>query len=479
MDHPHSSAHARRAAPTTPRLRRDASLSLARGFVITALTLVTACRSTGDPLDDAGGAPDPAVVALVAQAAIPLSDAGTDYDALMQIVGDARVVMLGEATHGTHEFYQERARITQRLIAEKGFSAVAIEGDWPDAYRVNQYVRGLGQDASAEQALSSFTQFPEWMWRNEDVRDLVRWMRTYNDARTASQRAGFYGLDVYSLYESADEVLAYLGRVDPAAAGRVRALYSCFGQWRPNAAAYGSATQRGTTCQTQAEQGLQEMTNRAAVRPADPIEAEALFSALRNAHTVVNAEAYFRTAYLGNMSTWNLRDQEMADALTALEDHLRTSAGREPKIVVWSHNTHTGDARVTQSGEAGEHNIGQLVRERHDGASLLVGFHTYTGRVLAASAWGETGRDQPIRAALPESYSGIFHATRISRFLLPLRNAGPHTAALSDPPRLQRAIGVVYAPNTERQSHYFTARLGQQFDAVVFIDTTRAVTPLR
>ena len=442
-----------------------------------ALAIISCGRSPGDPFGE-GGAPDPSVVALVQKAAVPITGAATDYDPLIQLVGDARVVMLGEATHGTHEFYQERARITQRLIAEKGFSAIAIEGDWPDAYRVNQYVRGLGQDMSAEQALSSFTQFPQWMWRNEEVRDLVRWMRTYNDARPASERAGFYGLDVYSLYESADEVLAYLGRVDPAAAGRLRALYSCFGQWRPDASAYGAATQRGTICQTQAEQGLSEMTNRATSRPADPVEAEALFSALRNAHTVVNAEAYFRTSYLGNMSTWNLRDQEMADALTAIEDHLRASTGRESKIVVWSHNTHTGDARVTQSGEAGEHNIGQLVRERHDGASLLVGFHTYTGTVMAASAWGEPGRDQPMRAALPESYSGIFHATGLSRFLLPLRDAGQHAAALSDPPRLQRAIGVVYAPNTERQSHYFSARLGQQFDAVVFIDTTRAVTPL-
>ena len=479
MHPPHSSARAVHLPRAGPLFHTDVR-GLVLGLVVLAFSVAACGRSPGDPFgESSGGAPDPSVVALVQQAAVPITGGAADYDPLMRLVGDARVVMLGEATHGTHEFYLERARITQRLIAEKGFSAIAIEGDWPDAHRVNQYVRGLGQDASAEQALSSFTRFPEWMWRNAEVRDLVKWARTYNDARPVAQRVGFYGLDVYSLHESADEVLAYLGRVDPAAARRVRTLYACFEQSRPDASAYGASTRRGATCQPQAEQGLQEMANRAAATPADPAEAEALFSALRNAHTVVNAESYFRTLYLGNISTWNLRDQEMADALTAIEDHLRASSVREPKVVVWSHNTHTGDARVTASGEAGEHNIGQLVRERHDGASVLVGFHTYTGRVMAAAQWGEAGRDQPMRAALPESYSAIFHATGIPRFLLPLRHAGPHAAALSEPPRLQRAIGVVYVPNTERQSHYFAARLGRQFDAVVFIDTTRAVTPLR
>src|SRR5215213_3311743 len=241
MDQSHSSTRAVHASrmhlPFYSAARRLVTCFVALTFVVAACG-----RSPGDPFGD-GGSPDPSVVALVQQAALPITGAAGDYDPLIQLAGDARVVMLGEATHGTHEFYSERVRITQRLIAEKGFSAIAIEGDWPDAYQVNQYVRGLGTLASAEQALASFTAFPRWMWRNEEIRDLVRWLRTYNDARPADQRVGFYGLDVYSLHESASEVLAYLDRADPAAAGRVRTLYQCFEPSRPDAQAYGAATQ--------------------------------------------------------------------------------------------------------------------------------------------------------------------------------------------------------------------------------------------
>jgi erythromycin esterase-like protein len=220
------------------------------------------------------------------------------------------------------------------------------------------------------------------------------------------------------------------------------------------------------------------MTARAAARPADPIAAEALFSAVRNAYSVASAERYFRTMYMGGMSTWNIRDQDMASTLGALQEHLGASTGRQPKIVVWSHNTHTGDARVTEPGEQGELNIGQLMRQKHGAASVLVGFHTYTGTVLAATEWGAPGRVENVRRSLPESYGALFHATGVPNFFLALRDAGPVATALSEP-RLQRAIGVIYVPNTERQSHYFNARLGQQFDAVLFFDQTRAVTPLR
>jgi erythromycin esterase-like protein len=237
---------------------------------------------------------------------------------------------------------------------------------------------------------------------------------------------GFYGLDVYSLYESVDEVVAYLDRVDRPAATRVRGLYACFSRYAPDAQAYGAATQQGTRCETQARDALAELTRRAQSRPTDPADAEALFSAVRNAQSVANAERYFRTAYLGGLSTWNIRDQEMANNLRAIEDHLRASTGREAKIVVWAHNTHTGDARVTASGEQGEHNIGQLARERHGANAVLVGFHTYTGTVLAASEWGEAGRVQNVRPALRDSYAGLFHATGTPSFLLCCA-AAPHT----------------------------------------------------
>lgn len=453
-----------------------APFALPRRLAAFALAATLAGCSSGREL-----APDPttaSLVALVREAAAPIAGGATDYDPLVRLIGDARVVMLGESTHGTHEFYRERARITQRLIAEHGFTAVAIEGDWPEAYRVNQYVRGFGRDATAEQALASFTEFPRWMWRNQEVRDLVQWMHTFNGDRPAESRVGFYGLDVYSLYPSIEEVLAYLDANDPATATRVRTHYACFSAWRPNAQDYGAATRQGTSCEAQARDALGEVTRLAASRPADPAAAEALFSALRNAHSVANAERYFRSAYTGAVSSWNIRDQAMSDALVAVEDHLRSRSSREPRVVVWSHNTHTGDARMTDAGQLGELNIGQLTRQRIGEAAVLVGFHTYAGTVFAASSWGAEGRVQTLRRALPDSYAGLFHATGTPAFLLPLRNEAAIAAALNEPPRLQRAIGVIYLPGSERQSHYFMARLGTQFDAVVFIDSTRAIIRL-
>ena len=446
-----------------------------KAFAVAVVVIAPGCSSNARPTraeGQSGGA-----VELIRNAARPVEGRSTDYDSLMRVIGGARLVLLGESTHGTHEFYRERARITQRLIGEKGFSAVAIEGDWPDAYRVNRYIRGLGNDASAEAALSSFRRFPAWMWRNEEVRDLVKWMRTWNEGKAPADQVGFYGIDVYSLFEAGDELVRYLGEVDPTASARVSTLYSCFEKYRPDPSLYGSATQSGVTCEKEAAEALTMMTRREASRPADPLAAEALFSARRNAHSVANAERYFRTAYLGLMNTWNLRDQEMVDNLAALEEHLRVASGREAKIVVWAHNTHTGDARVTQAGEEGEHNVGQLMRERHGDRAVLIGFHTYTGTVLAATAWGETGQVRELRPAIADSYEALFHAAGVPNFSLILRGPSELSKELGEE-RLQRAVGVVYLPVTERHSHYFTARLSKQFDASVFFDTTRAVTPL-
>jgi erythromycin esterase-like protein len=442
-----------------------------------ALLLAAGCGSAPSPRRD--GAPPSAVVMAVREAAHPVAGTPADYDPLMAMIGDARFVLLGEATHGTHEFYRERARITQRLIEEKGFTAVAVEGDWPDTDRVNQYVRGHGGGTTAEEALSGYTRFPAWMWRNTDVRDLVGWLRSYNDPRPTEGDVGIYGLDVYSLYTSADAVAGYLSRLDPAAAGRVREHYACFERYRPDPQRYGAAAGASvsSSCERPAAAALDELRQRAATRPADPAQAEALFSALRNAHAVVNAEEYYRTLYAGGVSTWNIRDRRMAETLDALEEHLLAATGRPAKIVVWAHNTHVGDARHTEAGEQGELNVGQLMRDRHGAAAVLVGFHTYTGQVFAAPDWDERGRVYDVRPALGGSFSDVFHAAGAGDFLLVLRDGGGVAEELAAP-RLQRAIGVIYRPRTERQSHYFTARLSRQFDAVVFMDTTTAVTPL-
>jgi erythromycin esterase-like protein len=442
---------------------------------VVAVLLGCAGKSVTSP---AATSASPETIAMVRAAAVPLTGGPTDYDPLLALVGNARVVLLGESTHGTHEFYVERTRIAQRLITDKGFNAIAIEGDWPDAYRVNSYIRGEGTDQSAEQALSSFTRFPSWMWRNEEARDLVVWLRNYNMTKPADQRVGFYGLDVYSLYPSIDAVLAYLRTVDETAAGRARSAYQCFESYRPDASSYGAATATGANCKSQAEQVLQEMEERSTNRPADAQAEELLFSALRNAKSVVNAEAYFRTSYLGGMSTWNLRDANMSSNLEAIERHLQLTTGRPPKIMVWAHNTHTGDARHTEAGDPGEFNIGQLTRQRLPGESALIGFFTYSGEVVAASQWDAPGIAQPIRNSLPESFTAMFHATALERFLLLLRGGGAVQEELSKP-RLERAIGVVYAPATERQSHYFQTKLAQAFDAAVFIDRTTPVRPLK
>jgi erythromycin esterase-like protein len=447
-----------------------------RALASLLLILAAGCESTSAVRDTDPTAPSDAAAAAVREAAHPVTGAPRDYDPLITAVGDARIVLLGEQTHGTHEFYRERARITQRLVLEKGFTAVAVEGDWPDTYRVNEYVRGLGGDASAEAALGDYSRFPAWMWGNEDVRELVRWLRAHNDARPTSEDVGIYGLDVYSLYPSLDAVVEYLAATDPAAAARARQQYACFETHRPDPQRYGSAA-RTASCRAQAAAVLQELEQRAATRPPDPVAAERLFSALRNAHAVANAEEYFRTSYAGGESTWNIRDQRMSETLNALETHLAAASGRPAKIVVWAHNTHAGDARHTQSGEQGELNIGQLVRQRLGAASLLVGFFTYTGTVFAAPDWDRPGRVYDLRPALAGSFADVFHASGRRDFLLVLR-AGEEAAERLAEPRLERAVGVVYVPQSERQSHYFMARLSRQFDAAVFFDTTSAVRPL-
>ena len=408
--------------------------------------------------------------------ALPLTGGAADHDALLALVGDAHFVLLGEASHGTHEFYRERALITQRLIVEKGFDAVAVEGDWPDAYRVNRFVRGLGDDPFAVDALAGFRRFPTWMWRNGDVIDFIDWQRAFNAKRPPDVRTGFYGLDLYSLHSSMDAVARYLDKADPQAARRARERYACFDQFGDDSQVYGMMTGLGhaESCEQEVIAMLVDLRRRAAVARTSAAGAEDAFDAEQNARLVRNAEAYYRTMYLGDVSSWNLRDRHMAETLGMLAHHLGAGAVR-PKIVVWAHNSHVGDARATEMGaRRGELNVGQLVREQHGRDAVLVGFSTHHGSVTAASDWGAPAERMGVLASRADSYEGLMHASGLARFMLPLRDG---VRALLEP-RLERAIGVIYRPETERQSHYFFARLPEQFDALIHIDTTRAVEPL-
>ncbi len=417
----------------------------------------------------------------VRAAAHPMDGSAHDHDALLQRIGDAHYVLLGEASHGTHEFYAERAAITRRLFTERGFSAVAVEGDWPDAWRVNRYVRGLGDDASADEALAGFTRFPTWMWRNREVARFVEWQRAFNEAGPPQGKTGFYGLDLYSLHGSIEAVLGYFDRTDAEGARLARERYGCFDRVGDGGQVYGLTAGLGNTpsCQKEVVEMLVRLRSAAAeaAHHGDPAAGEDAFDAEQNARLIRNAEAYYRTMYQSDVSSWNLRDRHMVETLGEIERHLWR--GRErPKIVVWAHNSHLGDARATEMGEQrGELNVGQLVRERQGRDAVLVGFTTHAGTVMAASDWGGPAERKQVVPARADSYEGLMHETGLARFMLPLGREGSHFFALREP-RLERAIGVIYRPETERQSHYFFARLPVQFDALVHIDRTRAVDPL-
>ena len=417
---------------------------------------------------------------LVREVAEALSGAPEDYDPALKLVGDARLVLLGEASHGTHEFYRARAQITQRLITEKGFGAVAVEADWPDAYRVNRFVRGVGDDAEAVDALEGFRRFPQWMWRNADVLDFVGWLRAHNDAQADDHRVGFYGLDLYSLHASIEAVLAYLKRVDPAAVRRARQHYVCFDHFGPDVQSYGLATGLGiaTPCEEAVIRELTELRRRAAdYRQRDGRgAADEFFCAEQNAVVVRNAEQYYRTMFRGDVVSWNLRDRHMMDTLVSVLAHL-AQIRRPTKVVVWAHNSHLGNASATQMGERGEFNVGQLVRERFGRDAVSLGLTTHTGTVTAASDWDGPAERKQVRPSVPESYEAVFHATGMPGFWLEFR-AHPEVAARLAVERLERAIGVIYRPETELVSHYFRACLPAQFDAVLHFDDTRAVEPL-
>jgi erythromycin esterase-like protein len=410
----------------------------------------------------------------------PLTGDREDFDALLTLVGDSRFVLIGEASHGTHEFYRIRGEITKRLIREKGFSTIAVEADWPDAYRVNRYVQGRGIDTDATQALAGFKRFPQWMWRNADVLEFIGWLREHNDAITGHRKVGFYGLDLYSLHASMEAVLSYLRVVDPDAALRAQRRYACFDHFGEDPQTYGYSTTAGLapSCENEVVAQLIELQQSGARYSTQDgrLAADDLFFAQQNARVVQNAERYYRAMFGNRAQSWNLRDRHMAATLDALTAFLGFDR-RSPKIVVWAHNSHLGDARATEMRRRGELNLGQLLRERWGQAALLAGFTTYSGTVTAASDWGEPAERKLVRPALDGSYEALFHETGIRNFFLGLRGNSEAILGLRQP-RLERAIGVIYRPETERLSHYFGARLPHQFDAVLHYDVTRAVEPL-
>ncbi|HET7094395.1 MAG TPA: erythromycin esterase family protein, partial [Thermomicrobiales bacterium] len=431
-------------------------------------------RRSGAAVVDADAPPDaprtehrvpPTLAGAVRSEARPLLGASADYDWLIEQIGDEHIVLIGEASHGTADFYRERARITRRLIEEHSFSAVAVEADWPDAYRVNCFVRARGDDPDAEAALGDFQRFPRWMWRNDAVLEFVDWLRSHNDALPAdAPRVGFYGMDLYSLSRSIEAVIDYLDKVDPDAAKRARARYACFDHFGDDPRMYGQATTLGVaeSCENEAVGQLMELQRRAGelARRDGRAAEDDFFFAEQNARLARDAEEYYRAMFRGRVSSWNLRDRHMADTLERLMEHLGQTWG-EPKIVVWAHNSHLGDARATDMADSGEVNVGQLVRERWGVNAWTIGMTTFDGTVAAASDWDAPVRQRRVRPALAGSWERIFHeaaAGGAPNFQIGMRD-NPLTASLLAVARLERAIGVVYRPETERMSHYFDARL--------------------
>lgn len=414
---------------------------------------------------------------LVRQAVYLLDERTPNLDFLLSAIGTHPYVLLGEASHGTHEFYRVRAEITKRLIREKGFRTIAIEADWPDTARINRYIQGIGEDKEAIDALSDFQRFPSWMWRNADFLDFVGWLRHYNDPLPPEDKVEIFGLDLYSLHASMAAVIDYLEKVDRVQAQRARARYACFDMFGGDSQAYGYAAGLGLshTCETEVLTQLVELQERAA-HSFTLRDSREVFSAEQNAFVVKNAEEYYRTMFFGDVSSWNLRDSHMAETFERILAYRQTFFP-SPKAVLWAHNSHVGDARATQMGRSGEHNIGQLLRTTHPGSCFHVGFTTYEGTVTAADAWDSAPRSMKIRRARPESYEHLFHLVEVPAFILALKGNTLMQNALHGP-LLERAIGVIYRPDSELQSHCFSANLPQQFDAIVHLDRTRAVEPL-
>lgn len=410
------------------------------------------------------------IVRGACEALPPIGDTET-FGAMFDRFGEAKVVLLGEATHGTSEFYRARAAITRRLIKEHGFTIVAVEADWPDAAQVDAYVRHHARAPSKEQA---FARFPTWMWRNAEAWDFFRWLRAHNEGVAPEKRAEFRGLDVYSLNGSIRFVLDYLDKIDPETAKEARDRYGCLSPWQADPARYGRAVHTGQKkpCEQALLDQLQDLlARRLEYRDGDE---EAFFDAAQNARIVLAAEHYYRIMYEGSTESWNVRDRHMFDTL----QRLLKRRGEGAKAVVWAHNSHIGNAAATAMGWQGEFNIGELTRTAYGEGAVLIGFGTDRGTVAAANDWDEPMEVKTVRPSRADSHERLFLETGASCSLTDIRAGSRHLREVLSEPRLERAIGVVYRPETERYSHYFEAVLAEQFDAFVWFEETNAVAPL-
>jgi protein-L-isoaspartate(D-aspartate) O-methyltransferase len=414
-------------------------------------------------------APLAQIIAEAAERFDSIEDA--DLAPLLARIGEARVVLLGEASHGTSEFYSMRERISRALIQHKGFDFIAIEGDWPDAAHIDHYVRHRGVPPSE---WTAFARFPTWMWRNNEVRAFIVWLRSHNVSINPGDRVAFHGLDLYSLYNSIGSVLDYLDKVDPKSAKVARQRYGCLTPWQSDPVTYGRAALTGSypNCEDDVVRTLQDLLDKQQTYAAD--DGERFLDAVQNARLVANAERYYRIMYYGSRASWNLRDEHMFETLKSLLAH----HGPTSKGIVWAHNSHIGDASATEMSARGEHNIGQLCRKQFGDACYAIGFGTDHGTVAAASDWDGPMEIKTVRPALDHSYEKLCHEAGVARFMLPLRDRNSaHVRGLLKP-QLERAIGVIYRPQSERASHYFDAVLPRQFDEYIWFDETTAVTPL-
>jgi erythromycin esterase-like protein len=425
-------------------------------------------------------APDAQLSRLVRRHAQRFTGEMHDYDSLLDLIGDSSFVLIGEASHGTHEFYKTRIDLTRRLIEERGFNMVAAEADWPDAWMVNRYVKDQGKAIDAFEALAGFQRFPTWLWRNADVLAFVEWLKRHNQSIPQyDHKVGFYGLDLYSLYRSASAVISYLESVDPEAAQRARHRYACLATYGLDEQAYGYAASLGLTrsCEEKVIAELVDLQRREAdyMQRDGRVASDEYFFAAQNARLVAKAQAYYCQMFKGRNNTWNLRDTHMVETLIALSQYSRRQ-GQPMKVVVWAHNSHLGDARATQMGEQGELNVGQLIRQHFPDDCCLIGFTGYSGTVTAASTWGGPAECKIVRPGLMGSYEELFHKVDLPSFVLTLKS--PEVVSAMRHPRLERAIGVIYQPQTERVSHYFFSKLSEQFDAIIHFQETQAVEPL-
>ncbi|MEO8137597.1 MAG: erythromycin esterase family protein [Betaproteobacteria bacterium] len=418
----------------------------------------------------------------IRRVAHPIAGLPQDYDRLLEAIGGARIVLLGEDTHGTREFYQARALLTRRLIAERGFSGVVIEADGPDAASLSGYLGGHGDATDAGLALDSFQRFPRWMWRNTDFRDFLEWLRSFNLRRdTGRGPVIVHGMDLYEIAQSITQVIDHLESVNPAAAASARSRYACFAASGYDVQRYGAvvAVTPGADCSAAAQEVTADLAAGVHLQAGTKVNAAdpAHFQALQAARAVRGAEEYFRILHTQPDEAWNYRDRHMADMVDALLTHLDAAGDSRSRIVIWAHNAHVGDARATSRGALGYLTVGQLLRERHGDNAFLVGFTTATGTVRAATDWGGPDLVKRLLRPLAGSHAAIFHSTGLQRFYL-FPQATSRIRRFLDQPRPQRGVGVRYLPELELAGHYYRARLSSQFDAVVHFDRTTALVPL-